>query len=322
MTYQQINFRQRYKIEYHLKKGTPKKEIAKELNICYTTVYREIKRNTDHTGVYNSSKAQYLADSRLYSSHLKTHLTWEMKAIIHDKISEDLSPEQVKGWCDLNNIKMLSIQSIYGYIWVDQERGGKLHKHLRTGGKTYRKKYGKPETKGQFKNRKSIDERPEIVDEKSRIGDWEIDLIVGKNGKGGILTMVERATSFLVMANTYGKTAEAIKKQVINGLAPYKEKVFTITNDNGKEFMQHEKYGEKLDADVFFCHPYASHERGLNEYTNKLIRQYIPKKTSFKNISALEIMEIQRKLNSRPRKKYGFLTPNQLFLNNLTNNLH
>ena len=238
-----------------------------------------------------------------------------MRAIIHDKISEDLSPEQVKGWCDKKGIKMLSHQSIYGYIWVNQEKGGKLYKHLRTGGKSYRKKYGKPETKGQFKDRKSIDIRPEIVDLKSRIGDWEIDLILGKNGKGGILTMVERATSFLVMVNTYGKTADAIRKQVINGLAPYKDRVFTITNDNGKEFMQHKKYGEKLEADVYFCHPYASHERGLNEYTNKLIRQYIPKKTSFINIKSLDIMEIQRKLNSRPRKKYGYSTPNQLFLN-------
>ena len=143
-----------------------------------------------------------------------------------------------------------------------------------------------------------------------------MDLIVGKNHKGAVLTFVERKTSFSLLAATDGKKASSIKKQAVNTLAPYKELVHTITNDNGKEFAMHKQIGEKLQADIYFCHPYSSWERGLNEYTNKLIRQYLPKKTDLRNLEMEYLNLITRKLNNRPRKKLGFKTPMEIFFNN------
>ena len=162
----------------------------------------------------------------------------------------------------------------------------------------------------------SIEKRPEIVNNKNRVGDWEMDLIVGKYHKGTVLTLVERKTGFALLTQADGKKAISIKKQAINILAPYKELVHTITNDNGKEFSLHKEIGEKLQADIYFCHPYASWERGLNEYTNKLIRQYLPKKIDLRNINTDYLSLITNKLNNRPRKKLDFKTPLEVFMNN------
>ena len=216
---------------------------------------------------------------------------------------------------------MVSHERIYQYIWQDQSNGGELYIHLRNSAKKYKKRYGKKDQRGQIPNRISIDERPEIVDLKERVGDWEADLIIGKNHQGAVLTIVERVTGYSLMAITDGKKAVDVKKKMINTLAPFKELVHTITNDYGKEFAEHQKVAKKLQADVYFAHPYSSWERGLNEYTNKLIRQYLPKSISLRGLNPLVIYGIQEKLNNRPRKKLGYKTPNQVFFSNFDNRL-
>jgi len=211
---------------------------------------------------------------------------------------------------------MVSHQRIYQFIYQDKEKGGKLYKNLRTGRKRYRKKYGSRKPGYEVKNRISIDLRPSVVNNKERFGDWEIDTIVGKNNKGAILTVVERKSAFLLMAKLNGKNAEDLAKSAIRLLAPYKEKVHTITSDNGSEFARHQQIAKKLEAQFYFAHPYSSWERGLNEYTNKLIRQYIPKKSSFDNINHHLINDVNLILNMRPRENLKYNSPLKVYLSN------
>lgn len=315
--YKQLTFEQRYTIELMLKQNISKACIAITIGRSESTLYRELKRNCTIRRLYRATYAQMCADERKKDGHYKTFFSDRMKAIVIEKLTkEQWSPEQISGRCKVQGIDMVSHERIYQFIWQDKRQGGTLYQHLRHGSKKYRKRYGVNDKRGSIPDRVSIEERPEIVNNKSRIGDWEMDLIVGKNHKGAVLTLVERKTSFSLLAQTDGKKAASIKKQAINILAPYKEQVHTITNDNGKEFAMHKQIGEKLQADIYFCHPYSSWERGLNEYTNKLIRQYLPKKSDLRNLEIEYLNLIIKKLNNRPRKKLDFKTPMEVFFNN------
>jgi len=179
-----------------------------------------------------------------------------------------------------------------------------------------RKKYDKrrngKSTRGQIKNRVSIDDRPDVVDNKARIGDWEIDTMIGKGHSGALVTIVERVTNFTVSAQVDSKSAEDVTKATIALLTPFKDVVHTITADNGKEFAYHEQISDKLSADVYFAHPYSSWERGLNENTNGLLRQYFPKNTDLKTVTQVEVRRAVKRLNTRPRKNLEYKTPDQL----------
>ena len=190
---------------------------------------------------------------------------------------------------------------------------GKLYTHLRfyhTGHR--RAKYGK-KYKGKIKDRVSISKRPDIVNEKTRIGDFETDTIVGANQKGAITTIVDRASMFVKISIPTSKKASDVEKETLKLLTPFKDKILTITSDNGFEFSNHKNVSQALNCDYYFCHPYSSWERGLNEYINGLIRQYIPKGTSFENITPEYIQIIEDKLNNRPRKSLNWQTPNEVF---------
>lgn len=294
MKYTQMNFEQRYTIECMFKQGQSKKTIALTIGRSESSVYREINRNSKPRGSYNAKYAQMLADERKKEGHVKTHLTISMQKYIRDKLEqEQWSPEQIVGL---------------------------LYKHLRNAEKKYKKRYGSKDSRGQIPNKVSIEQRPEIVDKKERVGDFESDLIIGKDHKGALLTIVDRYSSFLLIEDVKGKKANMVKKMTINALAPYKKWVHTITNDNGKEFTEHQKIAEKLQCEVYFAHPYSSWERGLNEYTNKLIRQYLPKNKPLDKLEQKYILEIVNKLNNRPRKKLGFKTPKEVFYQYINQN--
>jgi IS30 family transposase len=197
------------------------------------------------------------------------------------------------------------------------KNGGQLYKHLRLGRKKRRKRIKSTDHRGQIPNRVSIDERPALVDNKERVGDWEIDTIIGKNHKGAIVTAVERKTKFSCMRCVPKKEAALVTRALIAMLKPYKNLVHTLTGDNGKEFSEHEKIAQALQAKFYFAHPYSSWERGLNENTNGLIRQYFPKKICLTHVSDEVVSVVQQKLNERPRKSLHFETPKHLFLNSL-----
>ena len=258
--------------------------------------------------------AQMLSDERKERYGRGRRFTGDKQQRIKKYLEqEQWSPKQIVGYCSANNIPMVSHERIYQYIREDKAKGGKMYMHLR-----HRLKHNKRPTGKRIaiKNRISIEERPEIVNTKGRFGDWEIDTIIGKNNKGAIVTIVERTTSFFIMRKLpKGKNAKGLSKEVIELLIPYKENVRSITSDNGTEFADHQTIAEKLQTTFYFAHPYSSWERGLNEYTNKLIRQYIDKKSCFDQFTDKQITDIQHKINRRPREKLNFKSPKSVFFN-------
>ena len=193
--------------------------------------------------------------------------------------------------------------------------GGDLYKHLRTGRRKKRKRYGNRDNRGQIPDRRGIEERPDIVDKKERIGDWEIDTIIGKNHKGAIITAVERKTLYTCISHVSSRRADTVANAIIRMFKPFKEKVLTITADNGKEFSGHKQISKALDTDFYFADPYSAWQRGLNEHTNGLLRQYFPKKMKLEGVSQLLINSVETRLNIRPRKTLEYKSPMESFLN-------
>lgn len=321
--YAHITIEQRFKIEALLKAGHKATFIAKQLKIHRSTIYRELNRNKTRTGKYNAAFAQELSEEKKERFSHNRSFTFSMEKFIRDKLSnEQWSPEQISGYCKENHIDMVSHESIYKFIYQDKDNGGVLYKNLRVASKKYRKRYGSGKVKRcVIKDKVSIDNRLDCINNKERVGDWEIDTIVGKDNKGAIVTIAERATAFVLIAKLNGKNAQELAKAVVKLMMPFKDLVFSITSDNGTEFAMHKYISKKLGALFYFAHPYSSWERGLNEYTNRLIRQYIPKKTNFNDINHLYINEITMKLNKRPRKKLNYKTPGKVFLNKFDNNV-
>ena len=287
-------------------------EIARLIDKDRSVVCREIKRNKNRQGRYIASQAQESADIRKerFSAPRKL-FPWVKKEIVRLLICEQWSPEQICGWMKRKGMEWVSHETIYKLIREDRDNGGDLYKHLRHKGKYRRRPVGKYIP---IRNRVGIEERPEVVDRRERFGDWEMDTIVGRNGIGAIVVLTERLTRFTMMARSpNGKNAEAVADTVINLLLPYKSVVHTITTDNGTEFAEHERIARRLDAKIYFAHPYSSWEKGLVENTNKLIRQYIPKKSALSDFSDDFIHSVQLKLNRRPREKLDFETPKNKF---------
>jgi IS30 family transposase len=308
-----ITKEQRYQIEAYLRCKKSIEFIANSLEVHKSSIYREIKRNSTKTGKYNAAYADGLANEKKErfkrARKFDPGIERQVKKYIEQ---EQWSPEQITGYCKENNITMVSHERIYQYVRVNKSNGGKLYLHLR-----HKLKHRKRPVGGKhppIKDRVSIDERPDVINNKERFGDWEIDTIVGKENRGAILTIAERTTGFFMMKKLpFGKDAKKLIDILTLMLLPYKEHVHSITADNGTEFAEHKQIAKKLNTKVYFTHPYSSWEKGLIEYTNKLIRQYIPKKSNFNNFNDQTIMEIQRKINRRPRKKLEFKTPTQIF---------
>jgi IS30 family transposase len=214
---------------------------------------------------------------------------------VDSKLRRKWSPEQVSGWLRESEAESISQECIYQYIWKDKKSGGRLYHHLRRQGKCYQSRSKSQAGRGHIRNRVSIDERPAIVDDKTRVGVWEIDLVIGKDHSGALVTIVERATSFTVSERVNSKSVDIVTAATISLLEPYKAVVLTII--------------AALDAAVYFADPYSSWQRGLNENTNGLLRQYWPKKTDFKNVSQRNVTSVIVALNNRPRKRLNYQTP-------------
>ncbi len=230
----------------------------------------------------------------------------ELISLIEKKIlNEQWSPEQISNWLKINNHETASHTWIYQHISKDREEGGELFNHLRKG--SYSK--GHKPYKGNILDRVSIEERPEIVNERSRLGDYEMDLIVGPKNKGAILTIIDRASRHCILEKLKNKSSEEVAKKIVQCLQSSAERSFTVTTDNGTEFTNHKTIAKELNINYYFAHPYASYERGSIENLNGLVRQYIPKGTAFTDVNNEKVKNIQKKLNSRPRKVLEFLSP-------------
>lgn len=291
-----------------------------------SVVSRELRRNRDmRNGEYRYKQAQRKYEERLKQKPKAVRFNAEVRERVEAMLAEDFSPEQIVGRCRLEGLGCVSHERIYQHVWADKRRGGDLYTHLRRKGRKYRKRGAGKDGRGIIRDRIPIDSRPAVVDEKKRFGDLELDTVIGRNHKGAILTVNDRATGLCWLALLDGKESEPLKNALINMLSPLKGVIKTATADNGKEFAAHREIAEALGIDVFFAHPYHSWERGANENMNGLIRQYIPKKSSFENLNDEDIQLIQNKLNNRPRKRLNFLTPIEYFCRNfeqLTENIN
>jgi IS30 family transposase len=309
LNYRQLTREQRYQI-YALKQmGHTQTAIATCLGVNKSTISRELRRNSGRRG-YRPKQAQENRERRL-GRKAQPRISAEDWALIAVKLRLDWSPEQISGWGKVNALLRISPEHIYQHVYADQKAGGELFQHLRCQ-RTRRKRAGTYDRRGRIPDRKSIDERPAIVAQRQRLGDWERDLIIGKNHQGAALTLTERKSRFTLIRKLPGKQAEAVAQATLEALQ-WVPAVETITNDNGKEFALHKALGTALSANIYFAHPYASWERGTNENTNGLIRQYLPKDRNLATLSTAEELRIMDCLNLRPRKCLAFKTPFEVF---------
>ena len=303
MNYTHITREERYQI-YALKKaGLKQYEIAKVLKRNESTISRELSRNCGRRGYRPKQAHNKSVERQSINARTIDDATWQFA---QDRLLEQWSPEQISGHA------AISPETVYQRVYANKRAGGLLWKNLRSQ-KLRKKRYGKAERRGTIPNRVSIDDRAAIVETRSRIGDWEADTVIGKNHRQAIVSIVERKTGFTLIQKVERKTALAVSQAMIGLLKPHQKKVYTITSDNGKEFAGHEEIASKLKADFYFAHPYSSWERGTNENTNGLIRQYFPKNRDFTTITQHEINMAMERLNNRPRKRLGYQTPNQVF---------
>lgn len=313
MSYTQLTENERYQIYSLRTEDYSQLDIAIHLNRSPATISRELKRNKGQKG-YRPKQAHEHALYRRFSARKATKITPEIYTWIEKLIRQDLSPEQVVGYLRRHYGISLHHETVYQLVYANKYQGGDLWKHLRIVSKPYRKRYGHYDRRGKIPNRVSIEERPSVVDRRSRIGDWEGDTVIGKGRKGALLTLVERKTLYTVIVLLLGKQAKRLAKAAVQSMQAFKVKVKTITFDNGLEFADHATIGNGLDADMYFARPYASWERGINENTNGLIRQYFPKGTDFRQVTQAQVKHVMDRLNNRPRKTRGYKTPNELFL--------
>lgn len=305
-----LTVEQRYTISVMKQNGYKQIEIAKAIKKDKSVVSRELKRNSDkRSGNYNNDLAQRKYEQRQRNKPKHIRFTDDVRQCVDELLNKDFSPEQIAGRTKLEGKHCVSPERIYQYIWKDKKDGGKLYTHLRHNGRKYRKRGNAKDTRGIIKNRVGIEQRPSIVDEKKRLGDLEIDTMIGRNHKGVLLTINDRVSSEVRIEKLNGKNAEELAKKTVEISSSYTNVLHTITGDNGKEFAGHKIISEGLNVNFYFARPYHSWERGANENTNGLIRQYFPKGSSFENISDEDVKRVQDILNNRPRKKLNFLTP-------------
>jgi IS30 family transposase len=309
MNYTQLTQEQRYQIYALMKMGHTQTEIAEVIEVHKSTISRELQRNRGLRG-YRPKQAHQFAINRRYRAQPRIDgSTW---ALVETLIRKDLSPEQVSDWLKKKHGILISHETIYQHILADKRVGGDLYRHLRCQ-KKRKKRYGSYDRRGVLPNRVSIDERPAIVDTRQRLGDWEADTIVGRRHRGALVSLTERKSRMTLLKQVDHRTAQAVADAVIELLEPWKHLVHTITSDNGKEFAEHERIAKKLEANIYFAHPYAAWERGTNENSNGLVRQYFPKGRDLTTITEEETIMAQSRLNNRPRKCLDFDTPIEVF---------
>ena len=315
--YKHLTQEQRYHIYQCMKQGMTHSFIAENIGVNKSTVSRELARNTGKRS-YRYKQAHGLACARqLVPKYQKWNSN--IQEIVNSKLCVQWSPEQISGWLKINQNTNISHERIYQYILQDKKCNGNLWKHLRRTNKKRKKRYGKADKRGIIPNKVMIDQRPKVVDNKTRIGDFELDTIIGKGHKGAVVTIVDRKRKLLLAKSVKRKTAALVSDAIIQLLTPYIEHTHTLTPDNGKEFAYHQQIAKQLDTKVYFANPYSSWERGLNEHTNGLLRQYLPKKMRLDNIADKQVNKAVALLNSRPRKSLDYQTPQAVFESGIIN---
>lgn len=310
--YTQLTAAERYHICTMKKQGFSNAVIANGMGRAPSTIGRELKRNTGQRG-YRHHQAQRRAQARHQAKPKRVKLTAVLQAYIRRQLAQHWSPEQIAGRWRLETGQRVSPETLYQFIANDKRAGGTLYQQLRYQGKPYKKQYGRTDYRGCIPGRVDIDQRPAVVAERTRLGDWEADLVIGKAHKGALVTLAERCCRLYLACPIARKTAALTRQAITDLLMPFKEVVQTITYDNGREFNDHQTINTALACDSYFAKPYHSWERGLNENFNGLLRQYFPKDMALDLLSQDEVCAAVNEMNHRPRKCLGFKTPWEAF---------
>jgi IS30 family transposase len=315
MTYRQITSEERYTIAALRGEGLNYSEIARRLGRHRSTISREVGRNSSRwDGCYRPSKAIERTHGRRSRSRRNQHFSRTDFAVVERLLKQDWSPEQVSGSLHLHGGLSISYETIYNHIWRDKEDGGELYRHLRCSPKLRRKRHNSYDSRGRLAGKRHISERPSYVEKRKSVGHWEIDTVVGKGAKDCVTTLVERRTGYAMIGKLQDRTKieTSGRAKMLMRRAPGRFK--SITADNGTEFHDYKSVEAATGVKFYFATPYHSWERGINENLNGLLRQYLPKRTSQAGITQRDCDRIAKKLNTRPRKRLGYRTPEECFL--------
>jgi IS30 family transposase len=314
MTYHQLTSGDRYTISALKLEGFNCSQIARHIGRHRSTVCRELSRNhCKFNPGYTPQRAHDRAMARKRACRRNKRFDATDFAKVEELVREDWSPEQISGILARTRVLNISHETIYKYVWENRRQNGDLYTHLRCATKKRRKRYGRYDSRGRLADKRNISERPATVETRRFIGHWEIDTVMGKGDKHCIVTMVERKTGYLVIGKLLCRTTEELNKRVIQLITQHLTKFKSITADNGTEFHGYKKIEEETGVPFYFANPHHSWERGTNENTNGLIRQYLPKGQSMTHITQQDCNAIARKLNTRPRKRLGYKTPEECF---------
>lgn len=312
MGYHQLTTRERYLIVEHKSMGLSMREIGRALCRSASTISRELRRNADTSdGRYRVEKADSYAKARRWRSRRGSQFKASDVAVVHELLGRKWSPEQISG--RLRKRRRLSIGSSTIYRWLaqDKARGGKSWMQTRQLSRRYRKGYRVKDLRGRMSGKRPLSERPPAANDRSEVGHLEGDTVMGKDGRHCLLTLVDRMTRRTRILKLPARQAAEVNKALIREVRSGRLRMKSLTLDNGTEFHGFKELEQKLGISVYFAQPYHSWERGTNENTNGLIRQYLPKGSCFKQLTQRQCNEIERELNDRPRKVLGFSTPNE-----------
>lgn len=322
MKYTQLTTDERYIIATFKRLGFSQALAAHVLGRSPSTVSRELRRNAYPTdGAYRARHAQSMANGRRRRSRQGSTVAAEVWTRVEELLREDYSPEQVSGYLRRMREPSASHETIYRHVWDDKRRGGDLHTHLRGARKKRRKRYGAYDSRGRLAGKRPIGDRPPGAENRSRVGHWEIDTVMGSS-RACVLTLVDRKTGYVQIGKLQARTVEATNRRLEELMAKDSERYHTITSDNGCEFHGYKAVEAGHKVRFYFAAPHHSWERGTNENTNGLIRQYLPKRSNMDGVTQAQCDAIADKLNARPRKRYGYRTPAELYYKSTNVALH
>ena len=314
MLYRQITFEERYTLGLLRREGRSAAAIARALGRHQSTIRRELVRNrTAHDGAYRPQLADWYARGRRSRSRRNRRFSAADLQRVRRLLEQQWSPEQVAGHLRLHGLLAISHETIYRYIWADKRQGGRLYSHLRGAQKRRRKRYRSYDSRGRVAGKRPITARPAVVATRAQLGHWEADTVLGP-GRPCVLSMVERKTGYLVIGKLRARTTAEVNHRATELIQAQPRAVRTITADNGTEFHDYAAIEQATDALFYFATPHHSWERGTNENTNGLIRQYLPKRRSMAHLTQQDCNAIAAKLNRRPRKRLGYRTPEECYV--------
>lgn len=315
-TYHQLTSEERYALSTLRKQGFSQAAIARALGRHRSTVSREVRRNSRDGRAYRPALADDYARWRRSRSRRNQRFGPSHWQLVQARLEDEWSPEQIAGRLRLQGRLSISHETIYRHIWEDRRRGGNLYRHLRGSQKKRRKRYGRYDSRGRLAGKRPITERPPGAENRSRVGHLEGDTVMGNSDKHCVLTLVDRKTGFVMIGKLEARTVEATNRRAIALIRTAPRQTRTITADNGTEFHGYMAIENATGASFYFAAPYHSWERGTSENTNGLIRQYLPKRMSMAHVTQRDCSRIARKLNTRPRKRLGYRTPEECHVQN------